>query len=93
METTNKLEHVVGSNVPKTAPLVSIIIPAYMVADFVEETLDSVMAQELQDFEVILVNDASPDTEVFESRIQKYADSIVYLKNGTEYLPTLCESS
>src|SRR3977135_1454602 len=62
------------------APLVSIIIPAYNVAPFIGETLDSVFGQTCTDFEVILVNDGSPDTEEFERVLQPYRDRIRYLK-------------
>lgn len=40
---------------------VSVIIPTYQHRDFVLQTLDSVFAQTLQDYEVIVVNDGSPD--------------------------------
>jgi glycosyltransferase involved in cell wall biosynthesis len=38
-------------------PTVSVIIPAYNVAPFIVETLESLFAQSYQDFEAILVND------------------------------------
>ena len=40
---------------------VSIIIPVYKVEDFLEECLQSVLAQTFRDYEVILVDDGSPD--------------------------------
>jgi len=40
---------------------VSIIIPAYNVAGYIEPCLDSVLAQTFTDFEVIAVNDGSSD--------------------------------
>jgi glycosyltransferase involved in cell wall biosynthesis len=46
---------------PKSLPLVSIVIPTYRHARFIEETLASVFAQTFQDFEVIVINDGSPD--------------------------------
>jgi len=61
-------------------PTVSIIIPAYNVAPFIDETLKSVFAQTLTDYEVIVVNDGSPDTEEFERAINPYLDRIRYLK-------------
>lgn len=42
-------------------PKVSIIIPVYEVENYLEECLDSVFSQDFQDFEVIAINDASPD--------------------------------
>ena len=42
-------------------PKVSVIIPVYKVEKYLEECLDSVLAQTLHDIEVIAVNDGSPD--------------------------------
>lgn len=44
-----------------TAPLLSIVVPFYGVQAYIEETLQSVRDQLLQDYEVILVDDGSPD--------------------------------
>ena len=44
-----------------TAPLVSVIIPAYNAAAFVERTLASLQAQSFADFEAIVVDDGSTD--------------------------------
>ena len=43
------------------APAVSIVIPCYQQAHFLREALNSVVAQTYRDFEVIIVNDGSPD--------------------------------
>jgi GT2 family glycosyltransferase len=75
------VEKFIGRDVMAEPPTVSVIIPAYNVAEFIAETLDSVAAQTFRDFEVILINDGSPDTEELERVIQKYLPSIVYLKN------------
>ena len=48
------------------SPMVSIIIPAYNIARYIAETLDSVFIQTINNYEVILINDGSPDTEEFE---------------------------
>ena len=42
-------------------PLLSIIIPVYNVEAFLNECLDSVLQQDLQDFEVICIDDGSTD--------------------------------
>jgi glycosyltransferase involved in cell wall biosynthesis len=65
----------------KTLPDISIVIPAYNVAAYIAETLESVFAQTCTDFEVIVVNDGSPDTEEFERAIQPYLERICYLKH------------
>jgi glycosyltransferase involved in cell wall biosynthesis len=67
-------------SVESHAPLVSIVIPAYNVAQFISETLATVFAQTYADFEVVIVNDGSPDTEEFEHALQPYLDRICYLK-------------
>lgn len=61
-------------------PLVSVIIPAYDVAEFIGEALDSVFAQTSTDYEVIVVNDGSPDTPQLERALAPYMSRIVYLK-------------
>ena len=43
------------------APLVSVVIPTYRHERYIEETLASVFAQTFRDFEVIVINDGSPD--------------------------------
>ena len=43
-------------------PAISVLIPVYNVERYLARCLDSVLAQSFTDFEVICVNDASPDT-------------------------------
>ena len=61
------------------SPVVSVIIPAYNVAPFIDETLQSVFAQTFTDYEVIVVNDGSPDTEEFERAIGPHLERVRYL--------------
>ena len=69
-----------GQNVHANSPKVSVIIPAYNIAKYVGETLDSVLAQTFKDFEIIVINDGSPDTIEFEKVLKPYFDQIIYLK-------------
>lgn len=62
------------------APAVSVVVPAYNVAQFIGEALESVFAQTFEDFEVIVVNDGSPDTVELERALAPYLVRIVYMK-------------
>ncbi|NTU70911.1 MAG: glycosyltransferase [Coriobacteriia bacterium] len=44
------------------APVISVIVPAYNVEDYLPECLDSVLAQTFRDFEIVLIDDGSTDT-------------------------------
>lgn len=63
---------------------VSVVIPAYNVAAYIDEALTSVFAQTFTDFEVIVVNDGSPDTPQLEEALTKYRDRIVYIKQENQ---------
>jgi glycosyltransferase involved in cell wall biosynthesis len=62
------------------APTVSVLIPAYKVAPFIRETLSSLFAQTFADFEIIVINDGSPDTLELERALEPYRSRIRYLK-------------
>lgn len=57
----------------------SIIIPLYNKRNFIRKTLESVLSQELKDFEVIIVNDGSDDDSV--SQIENISDSRINIIN------------
>jgi glycosyltransferase involved in cell wall biosynthesis len=61
-------------------PMVSIIIPAYNTSAYIVETLESVFAQTFDNFEVIVINDGSPDSDALEHVIAPYRKRILYLK-------------
>jgi glycosyltransferase involved in cell wall biosynthesis len=60
-------------------PRVSVIIPCYNTAEFVAETLESVFSQTYRDYEVVVVNDGSPDTPELERAIAPWRDRITYI--------------
>ena len=62
------------------APLVSVVIPAYDAAAYIPATLDSILAQTISSYEVIVVNDGSPDTPALEKSLQPYFGKIRYIK-------------
>ena len=70
---------------PRPAPQVSVIVPTYRHADFIGATLESVFAQTFTDYEVIVINDASPDDTDARLRPLAEAGRIRYVrleKNG-----------
>lgn len=64
----------------RKTPAVSVIIPAYQTARYIAQALDSVFGQTFRDFEIIVVNDGSPDTPELEQVLQPYMAQIVYIK-------------
>ncbi len=64
----------------KAAPKISVLIPAYNVAQYIEMAIDSVLRQTFSDFELIVINDGSTDGtgeileryKTLDSRIQVY---------------------
>lgn len=65
------------------SPLVSVIIPAYNQAEFLAETVQSVLNQTYRNFEIIVVNDASTDNtdEVMAQMTDPRLKYIVHEKN------------
>jgi glycosyltransferase involved in cell wall biosynthesis len=56
-------------------PAVSVVVPAYNAAAFVERTLDTVRAQTFEDLETVVVDDGSADAtgEVVRSYFERHA--------------------
>ena len=61
-------------------PAVSVVIPTYNHRDFVLATLDSVFAQTFTDYEVIVINDGSPDDTAVLLRPLADAGRIRYIE-------------
>lgn len=59
-------------------PKVSVIIPVYGVEKYIEKCLDSLVNQTLEDIEIIVVNDGSPENEqeIIDKYVKKYPKKI-----------------
>src|SRR5882724_11938707 len=66
-------------------PLFSVVIPTYNRAGLISRTLNSVLCQTYQDFEVIVVDDASTDDteQILEPLIR--TQKIRYIKHDQNY--------
>ncbi len=65
--------------------LISFVIPVYNVEKYLNECVDSILAQDFKDYEIILVDDGSPDNS--GAICDEYADkydfiSVIHKKNG-----------
>ena len=69
-----------NNSTDKKPPLISVIVPAFNVSQFISEALDSIFSQDFGDFEIIVVNDGSPDTNDLERVLAPYREHITYLK-------------
>jgi glycosyltransferase involved in cell wall biosynthesis len=60
----------------------SVVIPAYNTAHLISDALKSVFAQTRNDYEIIVVNDGSPDTAEFEKAVEPYLNDITYIQRA-----------
>jgi glycosyltransferase involved in cell wall biosynthesis len=68
-----------------TAPLVSIMMPAYNAEAFIAQAIESVLAQTMTDWELIIVDDGSTDgTPAVTDRYQDPGIRVLRQPNGGE---------
>lgn len=72
-------------------PLVSVIVPVYNVENYLEECLESIIAQTLKNIEIICVNDGSTDRslEILEFYEKKDSRIVVIDKKNAGYGHTM----
>lgn len=67
-----------------STPQISIILPVFNASHFIRATLDSILNQTFQDFELIIINDGSNDDSV--SIIESYNDNRIKLYHNSNNL-------
>lgn len=77
--TSSEYSKLTGSRIPAEIPRVSVIIPNYKAAQHIAETLDAVFAQTYSNYEVIVINDGSPDTEALKEVLVPYLEKIIFI--------------
>ena len=66
--------------VKSVCPTISVVIPAYGCANSIGAALESVFSQTFREFEVIVINDGSPDTPQLERALIPYQTRIEYIR-------------
>jgi GT2 family glycosyltransferase len=65
-------------------PQVSVIIPAYKAAGHIANALESVFAQNFSSYEIIVINDGSPDTPKLLEVLRPYMGRVRYLEQHNQ---------
>lgn len=69
----------------KTMPKVSVIVPVYKVEEYIGQCIESILSQTFNDFELILVDDGSPDSSgaICDQYAQKDSRiQVIHKENG-----------
>lgn len=77
-------------------PLVSIIVPAYNVAPYIEECVQSLLEQSYKNIEIIIVNDGSTDKTGELSDVYSHTYSnvkVLHKKKRRTFLGAKCRYS
>ena len=77
MQTVKESQPVLFRN---DSPMVSVIMPAYRVTEYIGEAITSVLKQTFTDYEILVVNDGSPDTAELERVLSPFQNRILYLR-------------
>lgn len=72
------------TDLKKTTPLVSVVMPVYNASSFIEESINSILQQTFSDFEFIIINDASTDNS--RNIISSYTDSRIRIIDNEQNL-------
>ena len=64
------------------SPVISVLMPVYKTAPYLREAVDSILSQTYTDFELIVLNDCSPDNA--EEILDTYTDSRIVRYKGAE---------
>ena len=66
-------------------PLISVVVPVYKTERYIEQCIDSIINQTFKDYEIVLVDDGSPDNcpAICDSYASNHANiRVVHKKNG-----------
>lgn len=66
-------------------PFISIVVPVYNKQAHIQRCINSILRQKFQDFEIIIVNDASNDGSIDE--VKKYSDTRIKIFHNSQNIP------